>query len=170
MQTNISNRSIDFNKVLSEVERDSEELFMWGDAGRPIDEIDNYANGVGIARDVDPDGLDQHEDGAKLDGDKPDCSLLSYFGLALTEVAKVGTFGAKKYSRGGWQHVDDGFNRYSAAMLRHYFQENYEDIDEDSQMFHIAQTAWNALARLEYFLREKKEEERKKDAPIHIPV
>ena len=100
-----------------------------------------------------PDGKDQHEPGAKLDAGKPSMSLLADFGLALHEVARVGTFGAEKYTRGGWLHVEDGFQRYSDAMLRHYFAERYEDFDADSEMLHAAQTAWNALARLELALR-----------------
>lgn len=104
---------------------------------------------------VDPNGVAQHEPGAKLDAGKPDCSLLGYFGLALLEVAKVGTIGAQKYTRGGWQEVVDGYNRYTAAMLRHYFISNGEEIDADTGMLHDAQVAWNALARLELKLREK---------------
>lgn len=107
------------------------------------------------------ESLDQHSPGAKLDQDKPDCSLLGTFGLALTEVSKVGTFGTRKYTRDGWQSVEDAQNRYTAAMLRHYFQEGYSERDEDSEMYHIAQVAWNALARLELFLREKKQEEKR---------
>jgi len=103
----------------------------------------------------DPNGVNAHDLGAKLDNGKPMMSLLAYFGQALIEVSKVGTIGAKKYTRGGWQFVDDGFNRYTDAMLRHYFAEYYEDIDDDTKMFHCAQTCWNSLARLELMLREK---------------
>jgi len=104
----------------------------------------------------DPNGIGQHELGAKLDADKPDASLLGEFGLALLEVARVGTVGAKKYSRGSWQHVDDGTTRYTAAMLRHFFTENAEQFDSDTGMLHAAQVAWNALARLELMIRETK--------------
>jgi len=101
--------------------------------------------------------MDQHEPGAKLDGDKPDMSLLLMFGKALTMVADVGTAGAKKYTRGGWQSVPDGENRYTAAMLRHlYTDEQYDsDIREwtDHDILHDAQVAWNAIARLELKLR-----------------
>lgn len=110
---------------------------------------------------LDPNGVGQHEGGAKLDGDKPDMSLLLMFGKALYEVSRVATGGKIKYSRGGWQEVPDGINRYSAAMLRHAFQEHYEEMDKDlvnylgSETYHAAATAWNALARLELILREK---------------
>lgn len=103
----------------------------------------------------DPYGIDQHANGSKTDAGKPDCSLLQMFGKALPAIAEVGTFGAKKYTRGGWQSVPDGINRYSAAMLRHYFAEYYEEMDRDLPVLHAAQVAWNALARLELILREK---------------
>ena len=103
---------------------------------------------------VDPDGHDQHIPGAKLDSGKPDASLLLMFGKALEAVAEVGTFGARKYSRGGWQQVVDGLDRYTAALLRHLFKEHYEKYDTDSKLLHAAQVAWNALARLELILRQ----------------
>lgn len=101
----------------------------------------------------DPNGITADAPGAKLDAGKPDLSLLIDFRLALNEVATVGTFGARKYSRGGWQHVADGPTRYTAAMLRHLLASS--DIDADSGMIHDAQVAWNALARLELRLREQ---------------
>ena len=113
----------------------------------------------------DPTGKGQHEHGAKVDAGKPDLSLLGDMGRALHAVAEVGTAGANKYTRGGWLGVPDGINRYTAAMLRHYFQEAYERgdgelIDYGFDVSHAAQVAWNALARLELTLRE---EEKVKD-------
>jgi hypothetical protein len=103
----------------------------------------------------DPTGLGQHDAGAKTDEGKPDCSLLLYFGKALRDVARVGTFGALKYTRGGWQTVPDGINRYTAALLRHLCDEHYEKFDKDLPVRHAAQVAWNALARLELMLRSE---------------
>ncbi len=102
----------------------------------------------------DPHGIQQHASGAKLDAGKPDASLLLMFGRALREVSAVGTFGATKYSRGGWQHVLGGEDRYTAALLRHLFKENEEFLDADIGLSHAAAVAWNALARLELILRE----------------
>lgn len=106
-------------------------------------------------KETDPNGIDQHESGAKLDSGKPDASLLGMFGRALLAVSMVGTHGAAKYSRGGWQEVPEGFNRYTAAMLRHYFKEESEGLWDDDlpETLHSAQVAWNALARLELQLR-----------------
>jgi hypothetical protein len=103
-------------------------------------------------------GKSQHESGAKLDKGKPDASLLLMFGKALLAVAEVGTYGAAKYTRGGWQEVPDGENRYTAALLRHLFTEHYEEFDEDIPVLHAAQTAWNALARLEKIIRDREVE------------
>lgn len=103
----------------------------------------------------------QHEPGAKLDLGKIDASLLQDFGLPLMLVAEVGTAGKLKYTRGGWKEVDDATNRYTAAMLRHFFSESWEDNDTDlvpyvgHPVFHAAQVAWNALARLHFIMKEK---------------
>lgn len=103
----------------------------------------------------DPSGKAAHEPGAKLDNGKVQADLLEDFGLALLEVAKVGTFGAQKYSRGGWQQVDQGVVRYNAAKWRHALKGRYETHDKDSGLMHAAHEAWNALAKLELMLREK---------------
>jgi hypothetical protein len=103
-------------------------------------------------QEADPNGKSAHDHGSKLDAGKPDCSLLLLFGRALTEVAEVGTFGAAKYTRGGWIGVPDGINRYTAALMRHVLKEQREKLDSDSGLLHAAHAAWNALARLEMIL------------------
>lgn len=107
-------------------------------------------------KEIDPNGLQSNQPGAKLDSGKPMCAqVLGQFARALWEVSKVGTFGANKYSIGGWQHVENGQNRYDDAGMRHWLKEKMgESVDPDSQMFHLAQDAWNALAVLELYLRE----------------
>lgn len=107
------------------------------------------------ADEVDPNGTDPHAPGAKLDAGKAMAGILADFARALTAVAEVGTFGAKKYSRGGWQAVPNGAERYTDAMWRHLLKEAYEPVDSDSGLAHDAHMAWNALARLELRLREK---------------
>lgn len=106
---------------------------------------------------ADPYGTDQHAPGAKLDGGKIRPGLvLGDFALALQEVSKVGTFGAVKYSDHGWLSVPNGFERYTDAALRHFLKEaSGEIIDKDSELFHAAHLAWNALARLELMLRSE---------------
>jgi len=104
----------------------------------------------------DPLGISQHEAGAKLDHGKPMAGrLLGLFANALEEVSKVGTFGAAKYTEGGWIHVPDGFKRYEDAGMRHYLKRHKgEEVDPDSGYLHLSHEAWNALAKLELYLRE----------------
>ena len=105
-------------------------------------------------KEADPNGVSQHEPGAKLDAGKPRVGLvLGDFAKALLEVSRVGTIGVKKYSKHGWRQVDEGFDRYTDAMLRHWLAEaGGETFDKDTKMLHAAQLAWNALARLEFLL------------------
>jgi hypothetical protein len=99
--------------------------------------------------------LSQHEPGAKLDQEKPRADLLLSFSRALLAVAQVATYGADKYTKDGWEKVPSGWERYTAAMLRHVLAEKQELLDSESSMLHAAHVAWNALARLELFLRDK---------------
>lgn len=58
--------------------------------------------------------------GAKFDGGKPRFSLLRFgCARALLGVAKVLTFGAKKYAAHSWRDVDNGIDRYWSAYERH---------------------------------------------------
>ena len=106
-----------------------------------------------MSQELDPTGRKPGDPGAKLDAGKVLAGVLGDFPRALLMVANVGTFGANKYSRGGWQSVPDGEQRYTDAMWRHLLAEKINPIDSDSGLPHAAQTAWNALARLELALR-----------------
>lgn len=61
----------------------------------------------------------QNERGAglKYDSGKPRISLLPPH--ALTEMAKVMTFGASKYKAHSWKQVENAQERYLDALLRH---------------------------------------------------
>lgn len=104
----------------------------------------------------DPTGRTAHEPGAKLDQGKVMAGLLGDFSLALVEVAKVATYGANKYSVGGWQQVPDGPARYSHAKWRHLLAQRHETHDPDTGLLHEAHEAWNTLARLELLLRAQR--------------
>ena len=105
------------------------------------------------------DSKDKVASGAtKYDGGKSPIyrGALSYFPRAISAVAAVSAFGASKYAWKGWERVDDGYNRYSDALVRHLAYEGEgEDVDPDSGLLHAAHTAWNALARLELLIKEK---------------
>ena len=106
----------------------------------------------------DPNGIDAHTPGAKLDAGKQRPALvLGAFSRALSAVADVGTYGATKYSPDGWLSVPDGINRYSDADMRHWLkQQAGEIVDPETGLLHAAHRAWNALAVLELMLREDK--------------
>lgn len=119
------------------------------------------ARGVEATSERDPNGTDPRAGGAKLDAGKP-ClwrGLIDYFPQALDAVATVATFGAAKYSWGGWRTVPEGFERYSDAMVRHLVAESAQGpLDNDSGLHHAAHVAWNALARLELLLSQEAED------------
>jgi hypothetical protein len=107
---------------------------------------------------TDPTGKDAKQKGAKLDSGKPAVyrGLLDYFPRACLAVAQVSTTGAAKYSWKGWEGVPNGIARYSDALGRHLLAQPIEgEIDQQTQLLHKAQVAWNALAVLELYLREK---------------
>ena len=121
-------------------------------------------------RDKDLNGVDQPSAGAKLDAGKPRAALvLGGFAKALLEVAKVGTFGANKYTDNGWMEVENGKDRYADAGLRHFlYKAAGEELDPESGLDHLAHEAWNALARLELALRasDTKDLEQKADGVL----
>lgn len=110
---------------------------------------------------ADPNGVDAHAPGAKLDAGKVEPELIQRgFSRALEAVSAVGTYGAQKYSRDGWESVPEAQRRYTNALYRHLYAEHQgETNDQDTGLAHAAHAAWNALARLELALRENSETE-----------
>lgn len=74
----------------------------------------------------------------------------------IKEVVKVYTFGAKKYAPNSWQNLENGYERYKAAMLRHLvaFEEG-ETHDPESGIHHLAHLIWNGIAMLWIVTRGK---------------
>lgn len=114
----------------------------------------------------DPNGIDQHKPGAKLDLGKSPIfdGVLQYFPRALTKVADLSLWGATRYSWEGWRSVPNAFKRYSNAMGRHILKEKTEglydldarhDPEYPAEILHATQVAWNALARLEKLIEEQ---------------
>ena len=104
-----------------------------------------------MGNEVDPNGIDAHSPGAKLDSGKLRPHLvLSGFAHAIEMVVKVGTDGAAKYSDNGWKSVKNGEERYMDALERHLMAlRQGEHFDSLSGSHHLAHVAWNALAVLE---------------------
>jgi len=99
-----------------------------------------------------------HVPGAKDDVGKPPVDLLySSFPRALLELARVAGDGAKKYTKDGWLHVEDGEHRYASAAGRHALKRWIDgEKDLESGHWHLAHQAWNILAVLELKLRGEK--------------
>lgn len=75
--------------------------------------------------------------GLKYDQDKPMYNLIP--ATAIDELAKVLTFGAIKYAPNSWQEVENGLERYRAALLRHTFAiQRGELVDSESGLPHSA--------------------------------
>lgn len=75
---------------------------------------------------------------------------------ALEEIAKVFTAGAKKYGENRWQNLDNGYERYKGALLRHLTEiEKGNEIDSDTGCMHIAQVATNAIFMTYIKMRER---------------
>lgn len=132
---------------------------------------------------IDPNGKGQHEKGAKLDHGKPrvdvvlggflpalahiiyvNSSTSNYIDILksiperdvdpILEICKVGTFGANKYTDGGWLEVPNGIQRYRAANWRHALYRSRELHDPESGLLHSAHGGWNALAEITLLLNE----------------
>lgn len=82
-------------------------------------------------------------EGLKYDKDKIRMDLVP---LSVVEsIAKVLTYGAKKYADNSWKELPDFWNRYKGALLRHLTAiDKGELIDEESGLDHIDQVLCNA--------------------------
>lgn len=70
--------------------------------------------------------------------------------FAMQELARVFTKGAEKYAEHNWLHGMD-WSKCEASLMRHiYAWKAGEDRDKETQCFHMAHAAWNALALVSY--------------------
>lgn len=96
------------------------------------------------------------EEFIKHDHEKPNLAILFDAPLALSEVAKVLDYGAKKYDRKNWALVDNP-ERYESATLRHQMAyHNGESSDCESGLKHLAHSIASQLFLLEIELRKRK--------------
>ena len=82
----------------------------------------------------------------------------------ILDIAKVLTFGAKKYGKNNWKHIDpQEIDRLKDSLLRHTLAyTSGTDIDPESGLSHAAHAACN-LMFLHYFEQQgtQNEEEKK---------
>ena len=77
----------------------------------------------------------------------------------LEEVVKLYTFGAQKYGDNNWQNLENGYQRYKAAMLRHLLEyEKGNTVDAESGCNHLAAVIWNAIAMYHASRNNKRDE------------
>ena len=86
------------------------------------------------------------------------------FPRAVQEIAKVSVFGCQKHQAPmgsmGYVDVPDAENVYREAESRHLVAEAIEGPvnKQDGDLLHKAQKAWNALADLEVYLRNREKD------------
>lgn len=75
--------------------------------------------------------------GRKFDSGKLDYTLVPF--EALDEIVKVLMFGAQKYDRDNWRHVDNAMQRYTAAAFRHLTAHAKGEVtDPETGISHLA--------------------------------
>lgn len=75
----------------------------------------------------------------------------------IEDIVKVYTAGADKYGDNNWQNLENGYQRYKAALLRHLLEyEKGNEFDHETNCRHLAQVAWNAISML-YFSKHIKD-------------
>ena len=119
-----------------------------------------------------PDGIDENKGGPVYDltddgkGKKYDSgksmvgTLCRVFPRALLGVGQCIAFGTKKYPKpDNWKLVENAFTRYQDSMMRHYLKFLAgQEKDSETNLLHLKHMVWNALAVLELYLMEHKDE------------
>lgn len=82
--------------------------------------------------------------GVKDDSNKVRMELVPM--SVVENIARVLTYGATKYSDNSWQNLDNFWNRYKGALLRHLAAiDKGELIDQESGISHIDHVLCNAV-------------------------
>lgn len=104
--------------------------------------------------------LNGEDKGKKYDGGKPMVQLLSP--IAMTEIAKVMTFGATKYGANNWRE-GIAWTRVVGAVLRHIFAWlGGQDLDPETGISHLAHASCGLMFLLEYEETRKDKDDRYK--------
>jgi len=126
-------------------------------------DIENAKKEISRIREGAPNFIDPTK-GAKLDDSKLPLSVViqRQFPNALKAVAECSQYGNKKYHETDkdWcnlHRVDNGVERYSNAMMRHFLAAGKEldQKDNESNLPHIYHAAWNMLSLLQIIEQQK---------------
>lgn len=87
-------------------------------------------------------------------------TLCRVFPRALLGVGQCIKFGTRKYPKpDNWKLVDGAFTRYQDSMMRHYLKFLAgQEKDSETNLLHLKHMVWNALAILELYLMDHKDE------------
>lgn len=92
---------------------------------------------------------EQKDKALRYDSGKPRHDLIPAF--AINELAKIYEMGSKKYADNNWRKGMK-WSRVLGSLKRHLNAvERGEDFDKESQLYHAAHVAWNAITLLEYY-------------------
>lgn len=99
-------------------------------------------------------------EGKKYDAGKPMIgTIIRIFPRALSVIGAVIEYGTHKYpDPDNWSKNEHITERYTESIMRHlakFFMGKFND--EESGLPHLAHVAWNALAILEYEMRNRPE-------------
>lgn len=150
-----SEGNIEVEYLRSENYPDHPSKYLFGDI-KTGETIDLFRSSVGsnikeIA--IDPNS------GTKYDQSKLNWALLPLD--QIEQVVKVLHYGAQKYSAGNWKNVQNGYERYLAASMRHLVADRQgELLDNDTKIYHLAHSICCQL----FMLYLRMEENGKKDS------
>ena len=55
------------------------------------------------------------------------------------------------------KYLENGYERYKGALLRHLYASESSPIDQETGCYHLAAVAWNAIAMLWFYKNGKKD-------------
>jgi hypothetical protein len=77
----------------------------------------------------------------------------------VEDAVRIMTFGAAKYSANNWQNLENGIDRYYAALLRHLVAyRKGEELDSESGETHLSHAITNLIFLMWLEKRDKKDE------------
>lgn len=114
---------------------------------------------------AEPKGAVGGSEGRKDDAEKNRVDLLPFD--ALEEVAKVLTFGARKYADRNWERGMDWMRVFGGVMRHMWAWVRGEDRDPESGLLHLAHATCDTLFLLAYALRTVGIDNR--PTPLHPP-
>ena len=74
----------------------------------------------------------------------------------IEKIVEVYHFGAQKYAPNTWKQLENGEQRYKAALLRHLVEHDKGNLrDNESGLLHAQHMCWNAIAMLYFAIKKE---------------